>query len=268
MRYPALLTTSISLISLIVSLGICPHAHAALETWTSFDGLKTQAEYIGKKGEYVIFKRSDGSRLIHPYAKLNTPDRARVDALTQPPASEADVKVSAGKHDPVGTPINEEPKASAKPSPILAALDGKLVSLKGKSLVAQPASEIGSIRYLAVYYSAHWCPPCRGFTPKLVAAYQEIKSRHPEFELIFVSSDRDASAMQGYMNEYKMAWPAVRFDQRESAAVLRRPGHENGIPNLVFMRADGKELSLSFKPNGDYRGPDNVLADIRKELKM
>ena len=70
------------------------------------------------------------------------------------------------------------------------------------------------------------------------------------------------------MREYKMTWPAVRFDQRDSASILRRPGHESGIPNLVFMRADGKELSLSFKSNGDYRGPDSVLADIRKELKM
>ncbi len=243
---------------------------AALETWTSFDGVKTQAEFIARKGDYVTFKRADGSRLLHPYAKLNPTDRARIDALTLPPADEPEVAEAAPKAD---APLDPKPAAinpapSAKPGRVLAALDGKLVALKGKYFAPTSAAQIGPVRYLAVYYSAHWCPPCRGFTPKLVAAYQEIKKRHPDFEMIFVSSDQDASAMEGYMREYKMTWPAVKFDQRDSASILRRPGHESGIPNLVFMRADGKELSLSFKSNGDYRGPESVLADIRKELKM
>ncbi len=257
MRYPAYPSLR-TLVYLLAGFSLGSPAFAKLETWSSFDGAKIQAEFVSRKGDYVIFKRADGSRLMHPYAKLNDADRTRVDAFAAPPDDET--------APPVQNTAATAPAVNS--SAILSALEGKLVAVKGKALAPVSAAQIGSVRYLAVYYSAHWCPPCRGFTPRLVAAYQEIKARHPEFELIFVSSDQDASAMQGYMSEYKMAWPAVRFDQRDSATILRRPGHENGIPNLVFMRADGKELSLSFKPNGDYRGPDNVLADIRKELKM
>ncbi|KAK0074992.1 hypothetical protein PV326_011971, partial [Microctonus aethiopoides] len=41
-----------------------------------------------------------------------------------------------------------------------------------------------------VYFSAHWCPPCRAFTPQLVDTYQRIRERGQNFEVIFVSSDR------------------------------------------------------------------------------
>jgi nucleoredoxin len=262
MRYPAYPSLR-TLVCLLAGLSLSSPAFAKLETWSSFDGAKTQAEFVNRKGDYVIFKRADGSRLMHPYAKLNDADRARVDAASAPLPDDP-----APPAQNITTPTAASPAPAVNYGPILSALDGKLVTVKGKSLAPISAAQIGSVRYLAVYYSAHWCPPCRGFTPRLVAAYQEIKARHPEFELIFVSSDQDASAMQGYMSEYKMTWPAVRFDQRNAASVLRRPGHESGIPNLIFMRADGKELSLSYKPNGDYRGPDNVLADILKELKM
>ena len=29
---------------------------------------------------------------------------------------------------------------------------------------------------VGIYFSAHWCPPCRGFTPKLAESYLEMKA--------------------------------------------------------------------------------------------
>jgi nucleoredoxin len=39
-------------------------------------------------------------------------------------------------------------------------------------------------KHLALYFSAHWCPPCKGFTPKLDETYKAIKAARDEFELI------------------------------------------------------------------------------------
>ena len=56
-------------------------------------------------------------------------------------------------------------------------------------------------KYVAIYYSAHWCPPCRAFTPKLVEWYKEFKPKHEDFELVFASSDKSEEAQFEYMKE-------------------------------------------------------------------
>ena len=46
--------------------------------------------------------------------------------------------------------------------------------------------------FIGIYFSAHWCPPCRDFTPKLAQSYSE--GLRDKMEIVFVSSDRDERA--------------------------------------------------------------------------
>ena len=46
---------------------------------------------------------------------------------------------------------------------------------------------------VAVYFSAHWCPPCRQFAPALAQVYADMKAAGKKFEIVFVSSDQDES---------------------------------------------------------------------------
>ena len=32
-------------------------------------------------------------------------------------------------------------------------------------------------KYLMLYFSAHWCPPCKAFTPELVKVYNKVRVR-------------------------------------------------------------------------------------------
>jgi nucleoredoxin len=227
--------------------------HAAIETWTNAEGQTMQAEFINREGDSLSFKKPDGTRYVYSYAKLAAADRTRIDAHTlKLPAAPTQLTVQA---------------VAATPGKALAGLSSKLVVLKSTNLVPYPSEALGDIKYVAFYYSASWCPPCQKFTPKLVEAYKKIKAAHPEFELIFVSSDEDEKAMKDYMKEDKMPWPAVRFSQIKSTPSIRRPRNESGIPNLVFMDADGKELSLSYTASGEYSGPSQVIRDIEKQLK-
>jgi nucleoredoxin len=234
----------------------------AAESWTNLDGQKMEAEFIARKGDYVSFKKNDGSRYLYPYEKLTSADKARVDALASglpAPQPETDAAKPA--------PAAEEPAPAAE-SQFARQLAGKLVAIRGKSLSPVSAARLSGTKFYAIYYSAHWCPPCRAFTPELVDAYKKIKARRPEFELIFVSSDKNEDAMKDYMLEAGMPWPALRYADARSGRFLPRPGHERGIPNLVFVDANGKDIATTFTADGDYQGPGKVLRDINRHFKL
>ncbi|RUS87715.1 hypothetical protein EGW08_004556 [Elysia chlorotica] len=57
---------------------------------------------------------------------------------------------------------------------------------------------------------AHWCPPCRGFTPQLASCYKAIKDAGKSFEIVFVSFDRDDASFKEYFGE--MPWLSLPFD--------------------------------------------------------
>jgi nucleoredoxin len=54
------------------------------------------------------------------------------------------------------------------------------------------------------------CPPCRAFTPQLVGTYNKLKAAGRNFEVVFVSSDRDDASMKEYFSE--MPWLAIPYD--------------------------------------------------------
>ena len=76
-------------------------------------------------------------------------------------------------------------------------------------------SILGKDKVVGVYFSAHWCPPCRNFTPKLAQFYEKVKdSKNGEnFEIIFVSSDGEEDSFKEYLNE--MPWWALPFALRK-----------------------------------------------------
>ncbi len=64
-------------------------------------------------------------------------------------------------------------------------------------------------KYIGIYFSAHWCPPCRGFTPVLAEFYESVKSERndAELEIVFVSSDSDQESFEEYWGS--MPWKAL-----------------------------------------------------------
>lgn len=152
---------------------------------------------------------------------------------------------------------------------VFASVDGQvgsdLVKLEGDQLVALGPKALENKKLVAFYYSAHWCPPCRAFTPQLSAFYDEVSKNHPEFELVFVSSDQNAEAMKKYMEWGKMKFPAVAFDKIASSTWLQE-NSAAGIPYLVVFDSDGKML-LGKAPGQDWRPPQEVLAELKKLLE-
>merc|ERR1712072_1486727 len=111
---------------------------------------------------------------------------------------------------------------------------GTKEGLKSTETVLSGKSAVG------VYFSAHWCPPCRGFTPELAKMYSEAFSGKG-MEIVFVSSDRDESSFNDYYGE--MPWVALPFDKRDAKATLSKKYKVQGIPSFVILGPDGKTIT-------------------------
>lgn len=119
---------------------------------------------------------------------------------------------------------------------ILANLPTNLVT---KSGVQATASVLEGKDYVNLYFSAHWCPPCRGFTPSL-AAWHTRNAGDKKFETIFVSSDRTKSDFDEYYGE--MPWTAIPFEERGAAATLSSKLKVQGIPTMAVVDAKTGEV--------------------------
>jgi len=99
--------------------------------------------------------------------------------------------------------------------------------------------------------------PCRGFTPSLCATYNKLAAAGKtagEFEVVFASSDRDASAFDEYYGE--MPFAALPYADRARKEALSELFGVRGIPTLVFLEPSGKVITtegrgaISADPDG------------------
>lgn len=115
----------------------------------------------------------------------------------------------------------------------------KLVDKTGNAV---PATALEG-KPVALYFSAHWCPPCRGFTPMLKKFYEEAKAAGGNLEIVFVSSDRTEAEGQEYFREHHGDWLMLdyEFAQKQKGDLDGR--YEiGGIPSLVVVDSSGKAV--------------------------
>jgi nucleoredoxin len=76
-------------------------------------------------------------------------------------------------------------------------------NLVGNDLVTRVGSKIptstalAGCKYVAVYCSAHWCPPCRQFTP-LLGEFFKTQAAALKVAVVFASGDRDEKSFKDY----------------------------------------------------------------------
>lgn len=191
--------------------------------WTSASGNTLEAAFVANHFGQVVLQKPDGERIKINFNQLSGADQIYVNGLTTP----ALVPPGAAPSPPTDVP------------PALAELFGKrLENARGKKV---SAAELDG-KKIGIYFSASWCPPCRAFTPQLVAAYNQLKAEGKPFEVVLVTHDRDEASMRGYMKSHDMPWLAVPFGDKHLDELKRKFGVA-GIPTLVVVDSSGKTLS-------------------------
>lgn len=160
--------------------------------------------------------------------------------------------------------IRERASKATKPEvagePMSQLLKGDLVQWRNGAVVHVDDAALANKKLIAFYFSAHWCGPCRKFTPQLVDYYNRVAPQHPEFEIVFYSYDKSPSAFETYMHETNMPWLAIDYSRLKGKEVLAKNAG-NGIPSLVLVDSMGKLISSSYS-GSQYLGPQKVLTDL------
>ena len=133
---------------------------------------------------------------------------------------------------------------------------GPILDANGKEV----SKDVLSGKTVGIYFSAHWCPPCRSFTPNLVKFRDKNKKN---FEVVFVSSDRSPDAQMDYMKEADMKWYTLPHRSAEANA-LSKKFQVRGIPSLVIVSEEGKTITKNGR--GDVSSnPKGALKSWQKK---
>jgi nucleoredoxin len=208
---------------------------------------KSYTDHLKAKGLEIVFVSSDkdqgafdGYYGEQPWCALPFADRERKEKLSKKfkvqgiptfvLVDENGETITTDGRDK----ISSDPSGESfpwKPKPLSELLNFSVQTKNG----VQPMSSLDG-KVLGLYFSAHWCPPCRGFTPKLAEKYKEMMAAGLPFEMIFVSSDKDQGAFDSYFGE--QPWAALPFEERKLKEELSTAFDVSGIPSLVIIDKD------------------------------
>jgi nucleoredoxin len=222
-------------------------------------------EHLAAKNLEIVFVSSDRDEKSfeeyyaeQPWTALPYSDRTKKDALSKkfkvqgiPSFVILDPEGAVMTTDARGS-VSEDPEGKNfpwKPKTVAEVLES--VTVQGKDGNTFPLSSLKG-KVVGLYFSAHWCPPCRGFTPELVKKYEAIKAAGKDFEIVFVSSDREEEDFKSYYGE--MPWLALPYADRSAKGELSKCFGVEGIPSLVLLDTD---LSVITK-----KGRSAVMQDI------
>jgi len=133
-------------------------------------------------------------------------------------------------------------------------------SLTGQQLlgkdetVVQADMVLADKKIIAFYFSAHWCPPCRLFTPVLAEFYSDLVGAGESFEIVFVSSDKTPEDQMQYMRESHGDWLAVQHNT-VLASQLKKKYEVSGIPTLIVVTRSGEIISRNGRSEVMEKGP-------------
>ncbi|XP_064651154.1 nucleoredoxin-like [Lineus longissimus] len=129
--------------------------------------------------------------------------------------------------------------------------------VQGKEGTMEVASFCGEGKVVALFFSGHWCPPSRTFTPQFIDWFRRFKTNHPdkELEVVFISSDRSQAEFDDYYKD--MPWLALPYADRETKNKISKTYGVTGIPTVVLLcgcsgeviTKDGRSI-VSDDPSG------------------
>jgi nucleoredoxin len=147
-----------------------------------------------------------------------------------------------------------------------ALLENELMLKSGE--VVPTSQALAGKKAIGLYFSGHYCPPCRKFTPLLDVVYSDIKEAgHQDLEIVFVSSDKEEAKFTEYYKE--MPWIALPYARRDLKLALCEKFGVKTVPTLIFFNEKGEmvEREGRYFVTDHSDDVDAILAHLRQDKK-
>jgi len=131
----------------------------------------------------------------------------------------------------------------------------------------QPTKKVlGDATAIGLYFSAHWCPPCRTLTPQIAEWYTNTL-KEKGMEIIYVSRDRTEEQYKSYYKE--QPWVAIPYEEQDKIDALSKKYKVKSIPTLVILDSDGKLITKEGREavSGDPTGERYPWVPLTGEQK-
>lgn len=90
-------------------------------------------------------------------------------------------------------------------------------------------------KYVALYFTASWCPPCKQFTKVLKELYAKAHS----LEVVMIGMDEDESEAENYFKD--MPWLSTGYHP-EYSNQMAGEYRIRGLPTLTVLRIEDKSV--------------------------
>ena len=94
--------------------------------------------------------------------------------------------------------------------------------------------QLQGIKYVGLFFSADWCPPCKHMLQPLKNFYTDVNLEERTMEMILVSSDR--SEQDWKKHHQSMPWMTLPYDDPRGNK-LREKYEILGVPALIILDA-------------------------------
>ena len=114
---------------------------------------------------------------------------------------------------------------------------------------------------IALYFSGHFCAPCRQFTPLLKEFYDEVNEDDKKLEIVFVSLDKTKEDAEKYHSEHGN-WPRIDYDNETARLELKEKLGVEKIPALIVLD-ESKENAKFIDGVNDVKNMGPMAFDMK-----
>ena len=122
---------------------------------------------------------------------------------------------------------------------------GNILLRKGVGLQQVDTASVLKDKVIGLYFSAHWCSPCRIFTPVLADKYNQLKAAGKSFEIVFVSKDNSHEEFMEYYRSMPNWLSSSSPTSTESTSTERlyQKYNVNSCPTLMLFDDKGDMIT-------------------------